>query len=385
MTNTDLQRITIAFFGPSAAGKTTLVSTYYGLQQRHTYEKIHGYRLAALDARDGNALLKNYYGMQDGRFPQATVIRAHTYRFELKLSGLPNPAFQIDWLDYPGGWWESDPEDAQERERRQQTILGLLNAQVGFLLLDGAEYRNEGSAYLKRSLDHFKNEVRKWQDEVRKTQGLRLPVIEEWVIALTKSDLFGDDFTAETFCRRVIADAHEQLDGLGATLYGSEEGSQEKLPIKSFGTRFLLLSSAQVDPADRNRVRSVENPLGLELITPAAFASILDRIAKVHGSQNLKQHLPWWQRALLSVANIVTEGRLERAVGRRYQPLLLLLRAVGALVKFDGQQRSAELRAEQRRLAKEGKMMEAAVTAMQSELESEHAQRCFYQSQYGAS
>lgn len=377
------RQIRVAFFGQSGAGKTTLVSSFYGLQQRHSFEKLHGYRLSAPDARDGNLLLKNYYGMQDGRFPPATSAKDHTYRFEFKLSGLPQAAFLIDWMDYPGGWWDEEPADPEEKERKKSCILKLLHAQVGFLLLDGAEYRANRTLYLRTTLDHFKNAVRGWQDVIQQVQGQRLPVIEEWVIVLAKADLLGPEFTAEALCKEIVSVAQEQLDGLAAALYGRPEGDGDKAEIRTFGTKFLLASSAEVDRSDPKRVLSVENSIGLDLIAPAAFASSLERVARDHAQQDPRRNLPWWQRGLLAVAEIFTAGNPERAVPSRYRPLMLLLRAIGAVVKFDAQQRTEELRAEQRRFAKEGKLMEAAVMALRAELESDEARRCFHRSQHG--
>lgn len=377
-------RIRVAFFGQSAAGKTTLVSSFYGLQQRHSFEKIHGYRLSALDARDGNVLLKNYYGMQEGRFPPATSGRDHTYRFEFKLSGLARPAFWIDWIDYPGGWWDSEPVDPEEVKNKESCILNLLDAQVGFLLLDGAEYKANPQMYLRLTLDHFKNQVRSWQDVIRgRAKDDRVPVIEEWVIVLTKADLVGKDFSAEQLCRQMLTQAKEQLDGLTAALFARPDNDNEKAEIKTFGTRYLLVSSAEVDAGDPRRVTSVENPLGLDLIAPAAFAAALDRVARQHASQDPSQRLSWWQRGMVAIAEMLTEGKLERALPSRYRPLMLLFRGLGALVKFDAQKRSEEIRAEQRRLTKEGRVMEAAAAALRAELESPEGRRCFHQSQFG--
>src|SRR5437868_848901 len=92
-------KMRVGIFGASASGKTTLLASFFGSQQRYDTEKRLGYRLTAANVNEGNLLLRNYYQMQEGSFPQSTALsRARTYEFDLKVSGQVRPAVRIEWI-----------------------------------------------------------------------------------------------------------------------------------------------------------------------------------------------------------------------------------------------------------------------------------------------
>ena len=124
--------IRLALFGPSASGKTTFLSSYFGNQQRNSFEENHGYRLEAEDISDGNQLLSRYYKMEGGQFPLGTE-QFSEYRFGLKVEGLPEPRLRIVWYDYPGGWWERNPRDDSESQARSKAFSRLITSHVGIL------------------------------------------------------------------------------------------------------------------------------------------------------------------------------------------------------------------------------------------------------------
>jgi ABC-type dipeptide/oligopeptide/nickel transport system ATPase component len=98
--------IRLALFGRSGSGKTTLLSSYFGNQQRNSFEESHGYHLEAEDPSVGNQLLSRYYQMEkSGSFPLGTESFLK-YTFAFKVHGLTSPSLRIVWYDYPGGWWE---------------------------------------------------------------------------------------------------------------------------------------------------------------------------------------------------------------------------------------------------------------------------------------
>jgi hypothetical protein len=330
---------------------------------------------SAVDTREGNVLLKNYYGMQDGAFPAPTVSRAHTFQFDFRVSALSRPALRLEWIDYPGGWWGHAPQDVEEQQRQLACMQDLLDAQVGFLLIDGSQYRQEGSAYLRGLLSRFAHEVGRWQRSLVPVQGTGAPhltVIEEWVIALAKADLFPANYTAEDFGRAVIKEAVEELNELATALYGQPQ---------QFGTRFMLVSAAQGDEVSPQRVRSVERTIGLELIAPAALILHLDQMGTERGSFNPRADLPWWQRLLLTLEDLTREGSLDHLVGRRYKPLLGLLQALGSVVRFDVEQRAEELRAQRDHAVREGDALKATALVMQQQLASPAARRAYFVSQ----
>src|ERR1051325_2964271 len=102
MAKIEVPEIRLALFGQSMSGKTTFLASYFGNQQRNSFEEAHGYRLEAEDVSDGNKLLARYYRMEEGEFPLGTE-QFSEFRFGLKTNGLPTPGLGIVWYDYPGG------------------------------------------------------------------------------------------------------------------------------------------------------------------------------------------------------------------------------------------------------------------------------------------
>lgn len=366
-----LQTLRLAFFGESGSGKTALVSSYFGYQQRHSFEQTHGYRLNAANTRDGNVLLRNYYGMQEGVFPPQTVSRWYTFQFDLKASGLSRPAVRVEWIDYPGGWWGNVPADLDEQQQRQACILKLLTAQVGILIVDGASYRRHGARYLRALLEHFTAEVRGWQRGlVAGPGGEHITVIENWIVALTKADLFPQDYTAERFAKAVIKETMDELNELGEALYGKPQ---------QFGTRFMLLSAAQGEPNQPQRVASVEHTIGLELLAPAALWIELERLAERRQRHNPAQDLPWWQRLLLIAEELAKGPALRNVVGKRYEPVVDLLHAIGQFARFDVEKQAEELKAEREAAVKEGDALRATALSMLKQVQS--ATRAYFVTQ----
>lgn len=372
MSDAPIQTLRLAFFGQSGSGKTSLVSSYFGYQQRHAFEQKHGYRLSAVDTREGNLLLRNYYGMQDGAFPVPTVARSSHFHFDLRVSKLSRPALRLEWIDYPGGWWGHEPADEEERQRQRACIKSLLTAQVGFLIVDGAQFQKDGLSYLRELLRDFTGEVKRWQRVISAESGLHQTVIEEWVIALTKADQFPLDYTAEKFCREVITGAVEELNELGKALHGEP---------RSFGTRYMLLSAAQAEQGNRQRVQTVDKTIGLELIAPAALLLPLSRLAKQRQEYNPRSDLPWWQRIFITAAEVVSGGDLQKRVGPRYSPLVALIQLIGTLTNIDAQKKADALLQKKAQAVQEGDALKATAIVMKEQLTSKSAQQAFFVSQ----
>lgn len=373
MSDAAIRTLRLAFFGESGSGKTSLVSSYFGYQQRHAFEQSHGYRLSAVDTREGSLLLKNYYGMQDGVFPMPTVSRSSTFHFDLKVSRLSRPALRLEWIDYPGGWWGHAPADAEEQQRQSACIKSLLNAQVGFLIVDGELYQREGTSYLRRLLLSFAREVQRWQKGLIPLDGsAHLTVIEEWVIALAKADRFPSDYTAERFGMDVIKNAVDELIELATALYGQP---------RRFGTRFMLLSAAQAEPHNPQRVLRIDKTIGLELIAPAALLLPLNDVASERANHNPRLDLPLWQRLLITLGELAKGKDLKEAVGQRYKTLVDLIQVIGNLAQFDVEQRSVELKKEREKAVQEGDALMATALVMKQQLSDESAQRVFFVSQ----
>ena len=136
---TEVPEIRLAVFGASGSGKTTLLASFFGNQQRNCFEERHGYGLEAEDASDGNRLLARYYSMEKGKFPASTTV-FDEYSCGLKVHELTSPSLRVVWYDYPGGWWHSTPQDADELTKRRDAFEKLLTSHVGILLVDGRRY-----------------------------------------------------------------------------------------------------------------------------------------------------------------------------------------------------------------------------------------------------
>ena len=79
-------------------------------------------------------------------FPEATIKRASAYRFQMHVEACDGVPLEIQWLDYPGEWWEREPADAKEKKQRDDCLKRMVHSHVCFLVIDGrtvsASWRN---------------------------------------------------------------------------------------------------------------------------------------------------------------------------------------------------------------------------------------------------
>jgi len=157
----------IAAFGESGSGKTVLVSSFFGPTQEGSYTNDL-WDLVADDTGQGNRLYQNYLGMRDRAMaPMPTRFETTTYYFSIKLKGGDNDAakkrpfdvLRLAWHDYPGDWFEAEPNSPEERNRRTDTFRSLLRSDVALFLVDGQkllDYRGEEERYLKSLMGNFR-------------------------------------------------------------------------------------------------------------------------------------------------------------------------------------------------------------------------------------
>lgn len=362
MAMTEVSEIRLALFGPSASGKTTFLASYFGNQQRNSFEEAHGYRLEAEDVSDGNQLLARYYRMEEGEFPLGTEQFAE-YRFGLKVHGLPVPGLRIVWYDYPGGWWERTPKDDSEKLARREAFAKLLTSHVGVLLIDGMRYRTEGLPYVLHLLDQFRAEARRISDDFAAANTPLEAFPSQWILAISKADLLPADKTAEMICREIVVGAKDQLTGMSKAVNSP-----------TFGHQYLLLSSVRGDGA---RVIDAHQYVGLHLVAPVALVSVLselaDKAATGAGFGVLKVII----ERLAAVVDLI--DTLDDFLPPKYQVLTKLLQALDLKA---GLGKGAEyFREKQAAAAKKGKSLEAAAAAMRAELESPAAQQAYYRNQ----
>ena len=137
----------IAVFGESGSGKTVLVSSFYGATQEPRFKNKSIFDVVAEDTSDGNRLHQNYLGMKrSGLRPMSTRFDAKSYSFSIKrrmaASGQQKRGKQVEdlrliWHDYPGDWFEQDPNGPLETNRRLDGFRSLLTSDVALLLVDG--------------------------------------------------------------------------------------------------------------------------------------------------------------------------------------------------------------------------------------------------------
>ncbi|MDO8329854.1 MAG: hypothetical protein Q7T36_05215 [Fluviicoccus sp.] len=267
--NKPQQTLKVAFLGGRGSGKTTLMASYLGHMASSRWQKEHQYYLSAPDPSDSKRLNALFQGLVGGQFPEATIKQAKAFRFHMHVQDCDGVPLEIQWLDYPGEWWEREPMDAKERKLRDESLRNMVHSQVCFLVIDGAELRRNGEKYLRAHLAHMTNEIsnllREADSRRRRKKGHQLRDVV-WVMALSKADLFDNNLSASDFSDFVNRYAHDQLDTLRQRL--------EEAGRPSFGMNYLLFSSVL---GTGQKILDINKTIGLDLIAPLAMRSLLEK------------------------------------------------------------------------------------------------------------
>lgn len=361
----DISVIQIALFGDSGSGKTTFLSSYYGNMQRNDFERKKGYRLKAEQSVDAS-LLTRYYEMEGGSFPLGTESFTE-YTFELMITGLSRSGLKINWFDYPGGWWRSEPQDNDEKLVRLSALKKLLTSNVAVFLIDGAKYLSNGDKYLRLQLDIFKNAIKKIKESQAENgtpiDGL-LP--KKWIIAVSKADLFPEGTTAKALAESMLDGARDQFEGVSNAI--SAQNSD-------FGKQFLLLSS--VKGSSNSKVADAHQFMGLQLIAPLALMSTLRELKEIADKPN---NYGFFENILKNISKAIDWiDSIDDVLPPKYQMVTKILKAIDAKGMVD--KKAGDFRQQQEDAVKAGKVLEATAAAMQAELASESAtiQFCFIQ------
>ncbi|MCC6373545.1 MAG: hypothetical protein IT465_01865 [Moraxellaceae bacterium] len=265
--NQPLQTLKVAFLGGRGCGKTTLLASYLGHMASSRWQKEHQYYLSTPDSGDSKRLNELFQGLCNGFFPEATIKRASAYRFQMHVEACDGIPLEIQWLDYPGEWWEREPADAKEKKQRDECLKRMVHSHVCFLVIDGAQFQRHGETYLRAHLAHMTNEIanllRHSGNAKKKNNPLKDMV---WVMALSKAHTLETTLTAAYFADFVNRYAGDQLDTLRQRL--GEAG------CPSFGMNYLLFSSVL---GTGQRIIDINKTIGLDLIAPLALRTILEK------------------------------------------------------------------------------------------------------------
>ncbi|MGO1591310.1 TRAFAC clade GTPase domain-containing protein [Ancrocorticia sp.] len=278
----------IAVFGETGSGKTVLLSSFFGATQEPSFRKANPYRVLADDTGQGRRLRQNYLRMRDdAQAPLATRFEAKSYSFTVR----PNEddtstehsfnALRLVWHDYPGEWFEEEPSDAEEAQRRIETFKRLMTSDVAVVLIDGQkllEYAGEEEKYLKSVLWNIDEGLGRLRDDIL-TDGKPLEEFPRiWVLALSKADLH-PTMNVQSFKDLVERKSADDLAILHKTLRSFVEVPE----ALSLGEDFLLLSSAKFET---ERIE-ITNRIGLDLILPIATMLPLERVTQWAESLNI--------------------------------------------------------------------------------------------------
>lgn len=262
----------IAVFGESGSGKTVLLSSFYGLAVEQLLSGTEQFDLLAVDSAQGRRLHQNYLGMKNSAaLPMTDHFSATSYAFSIKRK--PKMAvgakkapeeLRLVWHDYPGEWFEQEPNGEVEAERRIDTFRALLGSDVALVLVDSQKLLDnagEEARYLKSLLSNINNQLLKLRDDILQENKPLVVFPRIWLMALSKADLLpGLDVTG--FRDLLVEKSGAELNKLQEVIATFVEAPE----ALSVGDDFVLLSSARFEPEKIEVTKRV----GLDLILPIA-------------------------------------------------------------------------------------------------------------------
>ena len=365
------QEIRIAVFGESGCGKTTLLSSFYSKQRSYAQDQEKDYYLLADDASQGRGLLRDFYRMKDeGLFPEGTD-RFSEYSFSFFVSNFEEPSLKIRWYDYPGKWWTNTPSDTEELADQRKCLSCLLESHIGLLIVDGQKFLENGGAYIRTLFAQFFDEIKRQKQEINR-RGMEVQNYpDQWIIALSKADLFPENYSAEDFQSQIIKEAHGSCKNLAEFLKGGQVTGQSNYKSYQFGSQYLLLSSAK---ARNGIIKDSSETLGLELIVPMTLNSSLRKVAEEAPKGALLGIAGGFLASISSLINLINKS--DDFLPKKYQLITQLLDIIK--VEEISKEGAGYMKRRQDEMIKKGRKIEAAVYAMQRELKRDNSKRLFY-------
>lgn len=343
--------LSLAVFGQKQAGKTSLLASYYGTLQSAGFRKRHRYDITTSRASQGSKLMSTYSRMEKGSFPDATG-EDKVYGFDFFPDGMQgnrvDPVLQLKWIDYPGEWWETEARSEEEEAARVQVLRALLMSHAAMLLVDGEKYKEHGERYAKRVFGEFRKEVKRQKRTLYEIEETFDGYPKEWVIALSKSDVFGEGYTAEDFFRSIIEDAADEIEALA-----------EELDSQNFGRLYMLLSAA----AKENGAADVNRTKGLEAIAPVALMEAMTGAAGevLVPKRDFEEYL-----TRLGYALVKNADKWDDFLAKRYQIITRIIEET-KLLEILGS-KVTELDRRRDKALKKKNYLEATVFALQGDL-----------------
>lgn len=274
----------IAVFGESGSGKTVLLSSFYGAAQEQAFVKKSLFHLLADNTGQGHRLLQNYLGMKNaGTVPAQNRFAATSFPLSIRLKdsgdakaakARPFDGLRLVWHDYPGEWFEQEPQGETEAARRIETFRSLVRSDVALVLVDGQkllDHAGEEEKYLKSLFWGLRDGFLRLKDDLLDDDEPLAEFPRIWIVALSKADLH-PDLDVHGFHDLVIEKGADAV----ASLHEVVEGMVQLPEALSIGEDFLLLSSAKFEPG---RIEVTER-VGLDLILPVACLLPLERVVQ---------------------------------------------------------------------------------------------------------
>lgn len=318
--------IKLAFLGESGAGKTCLLSSFYGRLAEGSFNEKLGYRLAAIDTAQDVELTSKFNGILSTGHAKSTP-NFKTYDFNFKLASLGSTPLKIRWFDYDGALWRSNLTTAARKEDIQE-LTKLLESQVAFVLVDGDQYCRYRKSYAKNFLGLFQRQLERHL-EYMKEHGLPLKEYpKDWIITLTKADLYTELASAEQFAEQLNSDGASELKLLWDTIKQITGETGEEPTFK-----YLILSAFSYknqQEIDRDQ------EIGLRQIIPISLVAIVHRVCQeIQESLDMFQKLPFLKHLPPPIRNLLeTLGKLiQQVIPEEPDPLELILRLVEFVVE----------------------------------------------------
>lgn len=274
----------VVFWGQQSAGKTSIMARYYGLL-KDQLDSDPTFDLVPLN-EDAKYLAEyNELMTKKLEFPaNTTALQYRSYKFAYCHENTKDVVIPIEWIDYPGAWWQAKDATAlmkDEQEKRASCLASLCTAEVVFLLVDGSRFIESDIQKRDKYLNDLIRDYTSQIDQLRRS--VQIPTnskkMDEFVIVLTKADLIKNQdrsFDAKAFRETLHKCAGSELRELWSTISPTSK------------RRYLLLSSGVADNSGK-KIQDLGR-IGLDAIGPLAFTIASERAQKTHAKTLSEKH-----------------------------------------------------------------------------------------------